>query len=63
VIRERNQFVWILSYAGREDWAAQEAAYHNSPERRALDPDPGQYVAGQDRWFLTPVLSDGADPT
>jgi hypothetical protein len=56
VIRERNQFVWILSYDGPESWEAKNAAYYDSPERRRMDPDPAQYIAAQDEWFITPVV-------
>jgi hypothetical protein len=35
VIKERNEFVWLLS---------------------RVDPDPAQYIAKAERWFLTPVL-------
>jgi hypothetical protein len=54
VIRERSEFVWIMSYDG--DWTAQEKAYYASAERAALDPDPAQYIAQTNQWFITPVL-------
>ncbi len=37
VIKERNQFVWLLSYDGA-DWEAKDTAYYASPERAALEP-------------------------
>jgi hypothetical protein len=55
VIRERNEFVWLLSHDG-EDWEAQERAYYASPERAAVHPDPAQYIAKGEKWFVTPVL-------
>lgn len=55
VIKERNQFVWLLSYEGA-DWEAKDAAYYASPDRAALDPDPAQHIARGDQWFLTSVL-------
>lgn len=55
VIRERNQFVWILSYDGPETWEAMDAAYYGSPQRAALDPDPAQWIAQVSQWFITPV--------
>jgi len=55
VIKERNQFVWLLSYGG-EDWEARDAAYYASPERAALDPDPAQFIAHAEQWFLSDVL-------
>ncbi|MBI3998235.1 MAG: NIPSNAP family protein [Armatimonadetes bacterium] len=55
VIRERSEFVWIVSRDG-PDWAAQEKAYYASAERAALDPDPAQYIARAEQWLITPVL-------
>ena len=55
VIKERNEFVWLLS-RNEDDWEASEAAYYRSSERAAVDPDPAQYIAKAERWFLTPVL-------
>ena len=56
VIKERSEFVWIVSYDGTEDWDAKQAAYYGSPERAAVDPDPAQYIAKTERWFIEPVL-------
>ena len=56
VIRERNEFVWILAYDGPEPWESKEAAYYGSAERAALDPDPAQYIARAEQWFITSVL-------
>src|SRR5919199_4091311 len=55
VIPERNEFLWILSYDGPEPWEEKERAYYTSPERVAMDPDPVQYVAKYEHYFLTPV--------
>ncbi len=56
VIKERNEFVWVLSYEGPQDWQAREAAYYGSPERAALNPDPAQFIAQAEKWFISPVL-------
>jgi hypothetical protein len=56
VIRERNEFVWILTYDGPEPWEAKEAAYYASPERVAMDPNPASLIARPEHWFITPVL-------
>lgn len=55
IIRERNEFVWLLSSDG-DDWVAQERSYYASPERAAINPDPAQYIAKAEKWLLTPVL-------
>ncbi len=55
VIKERNQFVWLLSYDG-EDWQAKDAAYYASPGRAAVNPDPAQFIAHAEHWFLAEVV-------
>ncbi len=55
VLRERNEFVWILSAEG-SDFEAKDKAYYASPERAALDPDPAPLIALAEHWFITPVL-------
>jgi hypothetical protein len=54
-IPERDTFVWLLSYEGSDDWQTKEAAYYASAERAALDPDPAQWIAQSNSWFVTPV--------
>ncbi len=54
VVRERNEFVWLMSYEG-DDWEARDKAYYASPERAKLDPDPAQFIARVEHWFVTPV--------
>lgn len=56
VLKGRNQFVWLMSYDGT-DWEAQDQAYYASPERRALNPDPAQFIALAEQWFLSEVVS------
>jgi hypothetical protein len=54
-VRERDEFVWLLSYDGPEPWEDMERAYYASPERKALDPDPVQYLVSTEQRFLEPV--------
>ncbi len=54
-IKENSQFVWILSYDGPEDWQTKQDQYYDSPERKALNPDPAQYIASSEEWFISPV--------
>ncbi|MFF9206334.1 NIPSNAP family protein [Streptomyces sp. NPDC014986] len=46
--RERNQFVWLISYAGPETFAERNALYWASPEREAMDLDPDDYLLHTD---------------
>ncbi|HLW48231.1 MAG TPA: NIPSNAP family containing protein [bacterium] len=55
VIKERNEFVWVLSHDG-DDWDALETAYYGSAARAAVDPDPAQHIAKAERWFVTRVV-------
>lgn len=56
VVEGQNKFVWIVSYDGPETWEAKEEAYYGSSDRRALDPDPAQYLMKTESWFITSVL-------
>jgi NIPSNAP len=42
-------FVWLI---GHDDLEAADAAYHASPERAALDPDPARHLADVQTWLL-----------
>ena len=55
VTEDRNEFFWILSHDGPEDWESKDAAYYASEERISLDPDARQYIAKSERRFITPV--------
>jgi hypothetical protein len=55
VIRERNEFVWILSHDSPQTFDEADAAYHASPQRAALDPDPAQWIARASQRFVAPV--------
>jgi hypothetical protein len=42
---EAATFTWLLGYDGPGDVAAANAAYYDSPERQALEPDPARHIA------------------
>lgn len=44
-IAESNEFVWVISYDGREGFDVADAAYYASEERRGLSPDPAGHIA------------------
>lgn len=58
LIRDNNQFVWILGYDGPEEWEAKQSAYYGSPERENIDVDPLQWIAHGESWFITPLSSE-----
>ena len=55
-IKETNQFVWLMSYEGTESWEALDNAFHQSAERRAMDPDPARNIARIEQYFIDPVI-------
>ncbi|WP_374985371.1 NIPSNAP family protein [Streptomyces fradiae] len=48
VDRERNQFVWLLSYEGPESFEERNETYWASPERAEMDLDPDDYLLHTD---------------
>jgi hypothetical protein len=42
---DADTFTWLLGYDGPEGIAVANAAYYESPERAALDPDPARHIA------------------
>jgi hypothetical protein len=53
---EQNTFVSVMSYDGEGGYAAANAAYYESPERAALDPDPARHLLRVEAWMARPVL-------
>ena len=41
---EPERFIWILRYVGDKSWDEADADYDNSPDRKALDPDPARHI-------------------
>lgn len=58
LIRENNQFVWILGYDGPEPWEDKQAAYYDSDARRSLGVDPLDMIAHGETWNITPVTQE-----
>jgi len=52
IVPETNQFVWVLGYDGPMSWEDKDRAYYDSPERRAMDPDPGRWIARTELFFV-----------
>jgi hypothetical protein len=56
VIPKSNRFVWVVRYDGEGDFEDAVRRYVSSPERRALDPDPAQYIVKMDTDMAHPFL-------
>lgn len=57
-VRGENRFVWILSYEGEDSIETKNKEYYESPERKALDPDPARLIEEKEELILIPVLPD-----
>ena len=44
-IPESDRFVWIIRYEGSRSWRDADADYYNSPDRKAMQPDPARHLA------------------
>ncbi|WP_026403077.1 NIPSNAP family protein [Actinomadura rifamycini] len=42
--RERNQFIWLISYDGPETFAERNSQYWASPKRERMGLDPKDYL-------------------
>ncbi len=55
---DEGVFAWVVSYDGPDTWEAREAAYYGSPERAAMDPQPGVFLRGAQTRLMRPVAAD-----
>ncbi len=44
IMEDTNEFLWILGYDGEDGFAAADAEYRSSVERRAIEPDPARLI-------------------
>lgn len=57
--RGDDRFVWIVSYDGDEEaFRAKNAEYYDSPERKALDPNPAELIEESQEVLVTSVLPE-----
>lgn len=56
VDRERNQFVWLISYSGLESFAEANARYWSAPKRKQMDLDPEDYLLNTEDRVVESVL-------
>jgi hypothetical protein len=54
-VKATNQFLWLLSYDGQEDWDTLDQAYFRSDERLAMQPDPARHIARVEQYFVEAV--------
>ena len=54
-IPSEDRFVWVVSYEGPLTWDAANRSYSESPERKAMEPDPASFLLGQSLSLIDPV--------
>lgn len=54
-VEATNQFVWVMAYEGPESWDVLDRAYHKSPQRRTMQPDPARHIVRMEHHFIEPV--------
>jgi ribosomal protein L11 methylase PrmA len=52
---KNNRFYWIMQYDGKEDWNRLDAAFHESEERRSMQPNPARHIARMEEYFIDKV--------
>jgi hypothetical protein len=58
---ETRTFVWILEYDRDDGFAAADARYYESEERRSLDPDPARHLASTEARLLRRLPPRGVE--
>ena len=58
VVQEKNKFIWILSYDGPDGFEATDSAYYASQSRTTLKPDPADYIADSEKYFINSALPE-----
>jgi hypothetical protein len=48
-----DTFVWLLGYDGEDGFAAADARYYESGERKGVEPDPARHLASVEQRMLT----------
>ncbi|HEV2249966.1 MAG TPA: NIPSNAP family containing protein [Candidatus Limnocylindria bacterium] len=54
-VPSEGKFVWVVSYDGAAGWDAANKRYYDSPERKAMDPDPASFIIAQRTVFIDRV--------
>lgn len=52
---DEDRFIWLVRWPGPGSFADADARYYDSPERKALRPDPAQWLVETEKYDLTEV--------
>ncbi len=55
-VEEADEFVWVMGYDGPDGFAAADARYYASAERKGLAPDPAQFIERPETRMMRSVL-------
>ena len=55
IVEGQDTFVWIVRYDGDGSFEEADATYYNSPERKALQPNPARHIVEQQTWMVEPA--------
>ena len=56
-VAETNQFIWLMHHSSPETWDSLDQAFHQHPERRAMNPNPARHIARMENHFIETVPS------
>jgi hypothetical protein len=56
VVEGKDEFVWIIGYDGAEGFTEADRRYYDSQERKAMAPDPAQYIEAGSKLMLKSIL-------
>ena len=56
LVRSERRFIWLLSHPCSErEWVERNAAYYADPLRKALRPDPAQWIESATEHFVESI--------
>ncbi len=58
VVRGKNKFIRILSYDGPESFEVKDSLYYASQARITLQPNPADYIADAENYFIDNALPE-----
>ena len=53
--QKNNKFIWILTLKNEADWERLDNDYHNSKERKAMNPNPARNILTMKSYFIKEV--------
>lgn len=51
----KNQFIWIMSLDDNKDWESLDKDYHNSDDRKNMNPNPARNIIKMENFFIEEI--------